>query len=197
MVTRAGTQHRAFIEIENIVKKKGKSLNSYFTLNMASNDPKFEGWQPATKEKISKLESEVQDRLDSIQKIIINQENSREKDSGFISANFVLEHLVLLGMAYAGYNGAKDYFYSDSKCTGCGTCEKVCLSGKIKMVDNKPAWQENIKSYLCYACLNYCPMQAVQIKSKICTKSYTEENERYSHPYAAAKDIAAQKQTRN
>jgi Pyruvate/2-oxoacid:ferredoxin oxidoreductase delta subunit len=95
---------------------------------MGSNDPKFKGWQPATNEKVAKLESEIQNRLDSIQKIIINQ--------------------------------------------------------------------ENIKSYLCYACLNYCPMQEVQIKTKIYMKSYTEENERYSHPYATAEDIAAQKQTR-
>ena len=196
IAARAGSQHRAFIEIEKILKKRGKSLNSYFTLNMASNDPKFKGWQPATSEKIAKLESEVQNRLDSIRKIIINQENSREEDSNFIPVSYVLERLILLGMAYAEYNGAKDYFYSDSKCTGCGTCEKVCLSGKIKMVDNKPVWQENVKSYMCYACLNYCPVHAVQIKSKIYMKSYTEENERYFHPYATANDIAAQKQTR-
>lgn len=146
--------------------------------------------------KIVKLESEIQNRLDSIRKIIINQENGREKDSNFIPASYGLERLVLLGMAYAELNGAKDYFYSNSRCIGCGTCEKVCLSGKIKMIDNKPVWQENVKSYMCYACLNYCPVNAVQIKSKIYMKSYTEENERYSHPYATANDVAAQKQTR-
>jgi ferredoxin len=193
VATRAGTQHRAFIEIEKILKKRGKSLDSYFTLNMASNDPKFKDWHPAANEKVAKLETEVQNRLDSIQKIIINQETCREKDFDFIPVNFMLESLVLLGMAYAEYNGAKDYFYSDSKCTGCGTCEKVCLSGKIIMIDNRPVWQENVKSYMCYACLNYCPVQAVQIKSKIYMKSYTEENERYPHPYATAKDIAGQK----
>jgi hypothetical protein len=51
VTTRTGTQHKAFIEIEKILKKRDKSLNSYFTLNMASNDPKFKGWQPATNEK--------------------------------------------------------------------------------------------------------------------------------------------------
>jgi len=105
----------------------------------------------------------------------------------------VLEHLVRLGMAYSEYDGAKDYFYSDSKCIGCGICEKVCLSEKIKLVDKKPAWQRNVKCYLCYACLNYCPAHSIQIKSKIYMKSYTEENERYCHPYATANDIAGQK----
>ena len=196
IATRAGTQHIAFMEIENILKKSCKNLDSCFTLNIASNDPKFKDYRPATNEEIAKLESEVQNRLNSIQKIIINQENSREKDSEFIPAGYGLGRLVRLGMAYAEYDGAKDYFYANSKCTGCGICEKVCPSGKIKMVDNKPVWQENVKSYLCYACLNYCPVQAVQIKTKIYMKSYTE-NERYSHPYATANDIAEQKQTRS
>ena len=36
-------------------------------------------------------------------------------------------------------------------------------------------------------CLSqYYPVQSVQIKSKIGMKSYTEENGRYSHPYATA-----------
>jgi len=193
IATRAGSQHIAFMEIDNILKKTGKSLNSYFTRNMASNDPKFKDYRPATKEEIAKLESEVQNRLDSIKKIIINQENIREKDSEFIPVSPMLGRLVRLGMAYAEYNGAKDYFYANSKCTGCGKCEKVCPSGKIKMVNNKPVWQENVKSYLCYVCLNFCPVKAVQIKTKIYMKSYTEENERYCHPYATADEIAEQK----
>jgi ferredoxin len=87
-----------------------------------------------------------------------------------------------------------DYdFYADSKCTGCETCEKVCLSGKIKTVDAKPVWQKDVKCFFCYACLNYCPTNAVQIKSTRAFKTYTVENERYSHPYATANDIARQK----
>jgi len=194
IATRSDTSHRAFIVIENILTKKGKNLNSCFTLNMASNNPKFKNWRPATGEEIAKLESEIQNRLDSIQKIIVNQENSREKDSNPpVPVNFVLERLVLSGMAFAEYDGAKNYFYSDSKCTGCGVCEKICLSGKIKIINEKPVWQRGVKCYLCYACLNYCPVQAIQIKSKFYMKSYTEENERYSHPYATANDIAGQK----
>lgn len=193
IATRASTQHIAFVEIENILKKRSKSLNSCFTLNMACNDPRDKYWCPATNEEITKLESKIQNRLDSIQKIIINKENNREKGSDFTLSNYVLERLVRLGMAYSEYDGAKDYFYSDSKCIGCGICEKVCLSEKIKLVDKKPVWQRDIKCYLCYACLNYCPVHSIQIKSKIYMKSYTEKNERYCHPYATVNDIAGQK----
>ncbi|MGB9939273.1 hypothetical protein [Methanosarcina sp.] len=55
------------------------------------NNPKFKNWRPATGEGIAKLESEIRNRLDSIQKITINQENSREKDSNPpVFVNFVL-----------------------------------------------------------------------------------------------------------
>lgn len=192
VATRAGTQHIAFSEIDNVLEKSGRSLNSYFTLNMACNDPREKNWRPATDEEIAKLESGIQFRLNSIQKIILKRENCREEDSDFVPG-YVMEHLLQLGLAYSEYTGTENYFYSDSKCTGCGICEKVCLSGKIKMLDKKPVWQKGIKCFLCYACLNYCPAHSIQIKSRTVMKSYTEENERYCHPYATANDIAAQK----
>ena len=40
IATRMGTPHSAFNDIEKILNKKGKSLDSHFALNMPSNDPK-------------------------------------------------------------------------------------------------------------------------------------------------------------
>ncbi len=191
VATRAGSQHRAFIDLENILKKKGKSLNSFFTLNMASNDPKFEGWHAATAEKIADLEVEVQNKLNFIQKVVLNKEKTMEKDTEFTVPMPAFSLLSLfLPLLNKMYNVE---FYSNSKCIGCRTCEKVCLSGKIKIVNEKPLWQKDVQCFFCHACLNYCPEQAVQIKSSRFLKSYTEENERYSHPYATVEDIAGQK----
>jgi ferredoxin len=91
----------------------------------------------------------------------------------------------------------KGYYYSDSKCKGCGTCEKVCPSGKVEMVDKKPVWRDDVKCFLCYACLNYCPAQSVQIADQWFMKSHTAKNARYPHPYATADDIAAQKRPKD
>lgn len=191
VVTRAGSQHRAFIDVENILKKRGRNLDSYFTLNMASNDPKFEGWHPATAEEIADLELEVQNNLDHIQKILLDNEKSREKDTTFTVPMPIFSILSLFLPLLNGFYDME--FYSDSKCVGCGTCEKVCLSGKIKMINEKPVWRRDVQCFFCHACLNYCPEQAVQIKSKVILKSYTQENGRYSHPYATVDDIAGQK----
>jgi len=192
IATRAGSQHRAFKDLKNALKKKGKHLDSYFSLNMPSNDPKFEGWKPATKDEIRKLESDVQNKLDMIQKIISNKEKCREKDTDFISPMPAFSILSLfLPFLNRFYNVE---FYADSNCIRCGTCEKVCLSGKVKMIDGRPVWQEDVKCFFCHTCLNYCPQQAVQIKSTRLLKSFTDKNERYSHPYARADEISGEKE---
>lgn len=191
VATRAGSQHRAFTDVDSVLNKHDKGLDSYFTLNMASNDPKFEGWHPATTEEIADLESEVKNNLDHIQKIVINNEKSREKDTNFTVPMSLFSLLSLfLPILNRFYNIE---FYSDSKCVGCRTCEVVCLSGKVEMINEKPVWQKDVQCFSCHACLNYCPEQAVQIRSSRFLKSYTEINGRYSHPYATADDIAGQK----
>jgi ferredoxin len=190
LATRGGTTHRAFIDIKKLLRKKGKKLDSYFTLNMFNNNMTVENnWVPPTVEEIAKMESVVQDKLESIQKIIKNREKRREKDTQVVSPlPSVLIRLIPLLMVFLDVLGPRESFYSDSKCTGCGICEKVCLSRKIKMINNRPLWQKNVRCFMCRACLNYCPEQSVQIKS-----TYTDRNGRYSHPYATAGDIAQQK----
>jgi len=195
IATRAGTWHNAFGTIDTILKKTGKRLDSYFTINMASNDPKFKDWKPATTEELARLESGHETVLDVIQRVIMTKENYRqnEDDEILYPAGFLIKRFALFGMFFMERTGANGYFYSDAKCAGCGTCEKVCPSRKVKMADKKPVWQTDVKCYFCYACVNYCPKKSVQIKSKIYMKSYTENNERYPHPYASINEIAGQK----
>lgn len=158
---------------------------------MGSNDPKFENWHNTTPDEIEEMESEIQIILDEIQKIIANKERKREKDDNFTVQMPVFTLLSLfLPILNKFYN---INFYSDSKCAGCGTCEKVCLSQKIKIINNKPLWLKEVPCFYCHACINYCPEQSIQIKSTRLLKSYTNENGRYSHPFATIEDILEQK----
>lgn len=191
VATRAGTQHRAFKDLESILKRKGKILDACFTLNMGSNDPKLKDWHAATKEELSIIENEVQKNLDFIQKIILNKHKCYEEDKTYTDP---VPGFTILSWIFPYINRFYSVdFYSDSNCVGCGTCEKVCLSGKISMNNEKPVWQQEVRCFSCNACLNYCPNQAIQMKSSIFFKMYTKENDRYSHPYATADDIARQK----
>lgn len=42
------------------------------------------------------------------------------------------------------------------KCAGCGTCEKVCPNGALKMIDGHPVLDKDTCK-LCGKCTNYCP----------------------------------------
>ncbi|MFW9923795.1 MAG: EFR1 family ferrodoxin [Candidatus Thorarchaeota archaeon] len=202
VVTRGGTKSFALKEINKYLRKKKVKLNAGFNLTMFNNDPKLTFFVIPTKDDFIKMEVKIAQKLSIIQQVIFNKEEFHESDTEGETFNFIppvrflLEKLILLGTKYAAYEGAKDYFYSDEKCANCGTCEKVCPSGKIQMKEDEPVWQKRVKCYYCYACVNYCPKEAIQIKSKWFMKSYTKEKGRYPHPYAYAKDIADQKKIR-
>ena len=207
IATRGGTACYAFDQIDKLLKKKGRKLDSYFVLTMPSGSaPLVEEYADnITEEKIAKLEFEMQERLDSIQEIITAQKVNRAENlegaappPTFLKPfmpiiDFLGPYLTPLGKLAESRFG----FYADSKCTGCGLCERVCLAQKITIVDKRPVWQEKIKCLGCFACLNYCPEQSVQIKSTWYLKSWTTENGRYHHPEITAQDIARQKRFGN
>lgn len=186
IATRIGTTHSAFGEIDRILKKQGRQLDLYYSLNMPSNDPKFD-YEVPTQDRIKELEETALQELDRLSGIIGRMEANRGKDDNcatripFVS---ILSYLVKLT------EGHFLNFYHDEKCSGCGICEKVCTSGKIKMLNGLPVWQTAVECYKCSACLNYCPLQSVQLKS------FTEKNGRYSHPYAEVEDIEAQRKNK-
>jgi ferredoxin/flavodoxin len=193
IATRGGSPSLANIDIEKILEKKGKSLDAYFSLNMPWNSPVglmptyIPGLTdyPATSEKISKLESEVQSKLDLIQKLIVNQEKHSPHPFNLSLKNLTS---LLTGPAETANENKNIDFYADSACTGCGICEKVCLSRKIEMINEKPVWQQVVQCYFCYACFNFCPVQAILIKN-----IYTKKDGRYFHPEVTAIDIGGQK----
>jgi len=203
IATRGGTVFTGFKRIDRVLRKWGKRLDASFALTMLNNDPKFKTYPVATPDAIAKSESEVRERLDTIQHVIAGRFSFQEADiqgvtfPTILPVRIALEWLVRLGMAMVERTGVTDYFYADEKCTRCGTCEKVCSSRKVCVTGEGPVWQDRVKCYFCYACLNYCPTQAVQIKSKWYMKSYTKRNGRYPHPWATVKDIAGQKDRAN
>jgi flavodoxin/Pyruvate/2-oxoacid:ferredoxin oxidoreductase delta subunit len=71
-------------------------------------------------------------------------------------------------------------FQIDEKCSGCGTCAKICPVNNIKIVDNRPVWQHHCET--CFACYAWCPKEAIH--SDIL--SYAE---RYYNPYVEISDV--------
>jgi ferredoxin/flavodoxin len=205
IATRGGTPCRAFGEVDELLKRKGRRLDSYFVLTMPSgSEPLVNTFaEYITEERIARLESEMLTRLGSIQRIITAQEVNQEEDLSGLDVpppdiiKPIMPLIKILGpiLLPLGKLAESSFgFYFDARCTGCGLCERVCLARKIEMVDGRPVWQKEVKCFGCFACLNYCPEQSIQVASTWYLKSRTAENGRYHHPQVTANDIAAQKQ---
>jgi ferredoxin/flavodoxin len=196
MGTRLGTFCLADVALEDMLKAKGKRLDAYFILNMAGNSPTGlvpgpgdKDWvNKISEEKVSTLDAEVQNRLDAIQSVIVNQVPDPKDDAPRRGPFLKRLISILLAFSARSAGGTKIPYYADASCTGCGTCEKVCPSKRIKLVDGKPVWQKEVQCYFCYACFNFCPTQSILVGEK-----YTQKDGRYSHPGITANDIAGQK----
>ncbi|MBN2545667.1 MAG: EFR1 family ferrodoxin [Spirochaetes bacterium] len=190
--TRIGTFTFADIYFRRMLKKKGKKLNSFFLLNMASNSPT--GLRPTpgdknwvndiSKEKIDELEQVVQKELDLIKKAVLNRDNNPVKIP-FTPFKNMFEKIM---SSLIEVIKTEIKYHADSTCTSCGICERICPSGKIKIVDKKPVWQKNVRCFYCFACFNFCPEQSILVGN-----IYTEKKGRYHHPDVVLKEIEGQK----
>ncbi len=64
---------------------------------------------------------------------------------------------------YKALPGMDSVFFATADCDGCGECEERCPTGHIKMVDGRPVWPK--PCFLCAACGNVCPNNAISYGS--------------------------------
>jgi formate hydrogenlyase subunit 6/NADH:ubiquinone oxidoreductase subunit I/flavodoxin len=178
----------------SMLKSNGLSLNYYASLKMLSNNPT--GLMPAIlankkwmeiagEDKAAEILPKIHKELDQIAGEIKNRVSNIKP--GY-KPNLVRRTLLAVTEHLSPIDTTRSIpFFVDQDCNSCGTCEKVCLSGKIVMSGNKPEWLEYTQCYFCYACFNYCPQQAILVKG------YNYKTGRYSHPGIRATDIAEQK----
>lgn len=182
---------KVFSDMNKILARQNRSLDAFFSFEMPeSYIPLFRVYSD---EKILKVESNRQKIMDSIEKIVKQKEKHQPKDSkGWFILSHIIYPLITFFFQRIRFPNMDRSFYADAKCNGCGLCEKVCLAGKIKMINERPQWQDNVKCIHCFACLHFCPLQSIQIKNR-----NTINKGRYHHPHINAKDIAEQKVGRN
>ncbi len=176
---------KVFSDIRKLLEKRNFKLHASFMVNTPENFiPIF---TVPTDEKVRELEKDLQTRLDKIQRYITQKKPHHESTGPIVAflANTVLR-LSNFIFTKTRYVGLQKSFYADDKCTGCGTCVKVCLSNQIKLVNKKPVWDQKIPCTFCFACISYCPSGAIQAWR-------TQKKGRYHHPQISTNDIADQK----
>lgn len=201
--TRGGSRSEAFDYTNILLNRQGKRLDAQLDINMPWNYPfgKQNLVGTSTEECIQHLDAKMQNKIDVFSQFILAKKVyvGKKTDENFEIPRWqkVLFSLIPKAFNYESHRYMYQkllQFYSDSNCNGCGVCEKVCLSRKIKIINKKSIWKKEVRCYACYACINFCPRRAIQIESKIpFVKSFTDINGRYHHESVTYQNISEQR----
>ncbi|MBN1754742.1 EFR1 family ferrodoxin [bacterium] len=170
---------RALYDLNTMLEKKGKKLNSGYYITMGSNYIKlFNLRSPSTMERYFRKAAE---KISGIAETICNKEDKGKRD-GFFSR--------LIGGILQFYwrkrvASSDRKFHVDENCNSCGICFQVCPVNNISMIEGIPEWGHHCQE--CMACIHLCPEQAIQYGKR------TQHKKRYRHPQVQIKDIIRQK----
>ena len=178
----------------NLIEERGGKLSCGFLVLMPGNESK-------TKENKKKkmFDNWKNEKLGYIVNYIEQKKNGRYENRGEI-IHFLFGWLIkliinngmnilrkLINSESSDYNEMlpkmDKYFTVSNNCVSCGTCEKVCPNGNIKLLDEKPTWHNRCE--LCLACYSWCPENA--INNEYITSKIT--GFQYRHPEAALSDF--------
>jgi len=109
----------------------------------------------------------------------INNQSHLPVERGPLWQRLVLS--LLYKLSFPKVHTLDKSFFADSKCNGCGICQSVCPCGNISLTNNKPVFNHRCEQ--CFACLQWCPQQALQYGKGTASKS------RYHNPSVSTSDI--------
>jgi flavodoxin len=199
--------------LNNMIKKKGGKLSAGFSVKMPYNyvTPSFTikkfyrsfKLQVITPELQQQLFDDWKNKLEEVcSNIIIRREGNIETKADVIE--FIVDFLNLretvqkyCWLKIGGFEGKTELsfmesiqlldngFNCDANCKSCGICSKICPVMNIIMVNGFPKWQHKCEQ--CFACLHWCPKEAIQFSSK------TSGQNRYHHPNVNISDMICNK----
>jgi len=158
------------------LKSQGLVLAAGFIVKMPGNYTPLYGAIPVDKQ--NKMFDMEKQRIKDIAAIVkANQGGKIEKDAPLLRG--------LLSLIYRLASSKiplldKD-FWVNELCTSCGICAKVCPVNNIKLSDGKPQWLRKCEQ--CFACLHWCPVEAIQYGKN------TAGRKRYRHPEVKLEDL--------
>ena len=168
------TPSKSLKHLEKIIESFGGHLSLGFAVGMPQNGL---GSGKITDTQQELMFHKWKNRVDRVSDDIKNREIGKIETS-ILFLNILKPEIIKLipvylaflnQMLFKGINSLA--FTSNEKCTGCGTCQKICTQNNIEIINNRPSWSDNCIN--CFACLNWCPNGAINLgKSDLSIKNY-------------------------
>jgi len=172
----AGQVANTLVQLKMVLKNGGLNLSSGFEIPMPSNYIPWGG--PGPREKQDQRFAAARRKISEISAAVREQrELPVEKGPLWQRALFSLFYK----MSFSQVPKMDRKFWVDDNCSHCAICSKVCPVHNIVLQDGKPIWRMRCEQ--CFACLQWCPQEAIQYGKK------TPQYERYRHPEVQLNDI--------
>ncbi len=177
----AGDVGLAFSHFRKIIKGGENRLNAGFSIVTPSNYLPF--GEAASGEKLEEILSTAGAKIERISSIIKEKRSFFDREASFFHTRIFPGILYSAGYRYIHflYKG----FSVDNNCNSCGICERICPVYNIILEEGRPVWHN--KCELCFACINNCPVNAIQYQNK------TKGLKRYRNPEISLEKIIDQK----
>lgn len=184
--------------LNNILKSRGGRLAARFSINMPENlaaakynNPEnqrrmFAGWKASTSAVCGYINEKRMVHFDTPNVLIGKPYAVIKLVLPVLMPLFkpmALKHMRQYSQAssYEGLMHSMDNsFVVSDRCTGCGTCYRVCPAGNIKIKDGRPHWLHQCE--FCLACFQWCPNAAIE-------SGELKEAVRYHHPDVKIADM--------
>lgn len=178
VVTAGGSQGYSLKILAKELESKGKKLDYGKYVGGLGNyivGWYYKGKQGAERGQALRL---MDDKVSKIVKDIACEKSEVDKSKYF---SYILSHLLTPEKIIRDTRPWDKEFSADERCTGCGTCQKICQVKNIKLNNHKPEFQHNCQR--CMACIQYCPNNAIRLNGKVLDKP------QYHHPKFPAKEM--------
>ena len=129
-------------------------LNSKYSVAMPSNY--IMGADVESDEIIASKIARAKEKLETIAEQVLAKQSVDDVNKGKLP--WIKSNLVNFG--FNRFARSTKPFYVKDNCTACGQCAKICPANTIRIIDKKPHWNE--KCYQCTACINRCPVKAIE-----------------------------------
>ena len=191
VMTMAGESGKTAAYVRAVVAAKNIKLNAGFSILMPDNYIAWNGALEPEKQRelFTVMEAKIPRIIDIINSRKTHFDDEKEfsgQSSSIVPFPFNIlpnwANQLFYDLAFRFIRHLDRSFKLNNGCNGCGICAKICPVDNIVMVDNKPSWRHRCEQ--CFACLQWCPQEAVEYGKK------TMGRKRYHHPEVTIKEMA-------